>query len=155
MTNDHLDVCCRIRSRECGAVRGASRSKLLHHYKLKRPHFGRSSRYPCTYQPCPCTFKTWNALIVHQSKIHTTGVPHKKDAIFICHICSCTDLASEKDYFSHINAHLKRNETVNCMFLGCDFKTNIYCTFKSHKNQKHRHHTLVDFKPEVVITTRI
>lgn len=32
--------------------------------------------------------------------------------------------------------------------------TNIYCTFKSHKNRKHCHHTLVDFKPGVVITTR-
>ncbi len=134
----------------------SSRSKLLHHYKLKHPHFGRSSRYPCTYQHCPSTFNTWNALIVHQSKIHTTAVPHKKEAIFSCHICSCTDLASEKDYFSsYINAHLKRNETVICMFLGCDFKTNIYCTFKSHKKRKHRHHTLVDFKPEVVTTTRI
>ena len=133
----------------------SSRSKLLHHYKLKHSHFGRSSRYPCTYQHCPCTFKTWNALIVHQSKIHSTGAPHKKEAIFSCHICSCTDLTSEKDYFSHINAHLKRNETVICMFLGCDFKTNIYCTFKSHKNRKHSNHTLVDFKPEVVITTGI
>jgi len=115
----------------------SSRSKLLHHYKLKHPHFERSSCYPCTYQHCPCTFKMWNALIVHQSKSHTTGVPHKKEAIFSCHICSCTDLASEKDYFSHINAHLKQNKTVICMFLGCYFKTNIYCTFKSHKNRKH------------------
>lgn len=41
------------------------------------------------------------------------------------------------------------------MFLGCDFKTNIYFTFKSHKNRKHCCHTLIDFKPGVVITTRI
>lgn len=41
------------------------------------------------------------------------------------------------------------------MFLGCDFKTNIYCTFNSHKNRKHSNHTLVDFKREVVTTTRI
>ena len=40
----------------------SSRSELLHHYKLKHPHFGRSSRFPCTYLNCPCTFKTWNAL---------------------------------------------------------------------------------------------
>ena len=121
----------------------SSRSKLLHHYKLKHSHFGLSSRYPCTYQHCPCTFKTWNALIVHQSKIHSTGAPHKKEAIFSCHICSCSDLTSEKDYFSHINAHLKRNETVICMFLGCDFKTNIYCTFKSHKKNTPITHWLI------------
>lgn len=41
------------------------------------------------------------------------------------------------------------------MFLGCDLKTNIYFTFKSHKNRKHHNHTLVDFKPEVVTNTRI
>lgn len=59
---------------------------------------------------------------------------------------------SERDYFSHINAHLKRNDVVSCMFLGCEYKTNIYCTFKSHKNRKHCHHSLVDFKPGVVVT---
>lgn len=47
---------------------------------------------------------------------------------------------------------MKRNDAINCMFLGCDFKTNIYCTFKSLKNQKHCHHTLADFKPGVVLT---
>lgn len=131
----------------------SSRSKLLHHYKLKHPHFGRSSCFPCTYLHCPCTFKTWNALIVHQSKIHSTGVTRKEEAIFSCHLCTCSDLASERDYFAHINAHLKRNETVICMFLGCGCKTNIYCPFKSHKNRKHCHHTLVDFNLGVVISS--
>ena len=131
----------------------SSRSTLLNHYKLKHLHFGRSAPFPCTYPHCPCTFRTWNALIVHQSKIHSTGVTSKEHAIFSCHLCTCNDLASERDYFAHVNTHLKRNETVSCMFLDCDFKTNVYCTFKSHKNRKHCHHSLVDFKPGVVITT--
>lgn len=130
----------------------SSRSKLLHHYRLKHPHFGRRSHFPCTYLHCPCTFKTWNALIVHQNKIHSTGVTTKKKAIFSCHLCECNDLASERDYFAHIYAHLKRNETLTCMFLGCNFKTNIYCTFKSHKNCKHRHYTPGDFKRGIVRT---
>lgn len=130
----------------------SSRSKLLHHYRLKHPHFGRRSHFPCTYLHCPCTFKTWNALIVHQNKIHSTGVTTKKKAIFSCHLCECNDLASERDYFAHIYAHLKRNETLTCMFLGCNFKTNIYCTFKSHKNCKHRHYTPGDFKLGIVRT---
>lgn len=104
----------------------SSRSKLLHHYKLKHPHFGRTSNFPCTYLHCPCTFKTWNVLIVHHSKIHFSDFTHKQEAIFSCHLCACSDLASERDYFCHINAHLKKNETVSCMFLGCDFKTNVY-----------------------------
>lgn len=132
-----------------------SRPDLLNHYKLKHPHFGRTLKFPCTYEHCPCTFKTWNALIVHQSKVHSTGITQKQNAIFTCHICECNCLKSERDYFSHINSHLKRNETVTCMFLGCNFKTNIYCTFKSHKNRKHCSHTLIDFKPGVVLTTKI
>ncbi|XP_054592203.1 uncharacterized protein [Nothobranchius furzeri] len=132
----------------------SSRSKLLHHYKLKHPHFGHSSHFPCTYQNCPCTFKTWNALIVHQSKIHCTEVSCKVKAIFSCHLCSCNDLSSERDYFAHIYSHLKRNETVICMFLGCEFKTNIYSTFKTHRNRKHSHHRLADFKQGVVVKSK-
>ncbi|KAF3848156.1 hypothetical protein F7725_021184 [Dissostichus mawsoni] len=56
--------------------------------------------------------QTWNALIVHHSKLHFSGVTRKQEAIFSCHLCACSDLASERDYFCHINAHLKKNETV-------------------------------------------
>lgn len=133
----------------------SNRSKLLHHYKLKHPHCGRHSHFTCTYLHCPCTFKTWNALIVHQHEFHSTEVTTRKKAIFSCHLCECNDLASEWGYFTHIYAHLKRNETLTCMFLGCNFKTNIktniYCTFKSHKNRKHSHYTRFDFKQGIVI----
>ncbi|XP_041843488.1 uncharacterized protein LOC121641437 [Melanotaenia boesemani] len=36
------------------------------------------------------------------------------------------------------------------MFKGCDYKSNIYSTFKSHKSRKHSSHSLVDFKEDVV-----
>uniref|UniRef100_A0A673C5P2 C2H2-type domain-containing protein n=1 Tax=Sphaeramia orbicularis TaxID=375764 RepID=A0A673C5P2_9TELE len=32
------------------------------------------THHPCTYSKCPCAFKTWNALIVHQSRMHSTQV---------------------------------------------------------------------------------
>lgn len=41
------------------------------------------------------------------------------------------------------------------MFGDCTFKTNIYATFHSHKNRKHNPHTLNDFKPGIVTTTRV
>lgn len=41
------------------------------------------------------------------------------------------------------------------MFGDCTFKTNIYGTFHSHKIRKHNPHTLNDFKPDIVTTTRI
>lgn len=39
------------------------------------------------------------------------------------------------------------------MFSGCDFQTNVYGTFRSHKNRKHTPHSLSDFKFGVVSTS--
>lgn len=36
------------------------------------------------------------------------------------------------------------------MFRGCSFQTNVYGTFKSHKNRKHSQYSLQDFKESVV-----
>lgn len=45
-------------------------------------------------------------------------------ARFSCHVFGFSEVTSEK-YFTHINLHLKENETVPCMFKGCTFRTNI------------------------------
>lgn len=55
-----------------------------------------------------------------------------------------------REYFIHIRSHLQKFETVPCVFEGCDFKTNIYATFHSHKSRKHNLHTLEDFKTTVL-----
>ena len=73
--------------------------------------------------------------------------------IFNCHLCTCSDIASAQEYFCHINNHLKSHETVQCMFEGCSFQTNVYGTFKSHKNRKHKPYTLKDFKVGIVKTS--
>ena len=130
-------------------VEVSSRSALLSHYKVKHPHFGRTARFPCTYLSCPCTFKTWNSLIVHQSRVHR-NLTQKKLFIFSCHLCNCKNLADEREYFIHINTHLRKNENVRCMFNGCSFQTCIYGTFKSHKSRHHTPHVLEDFIPGVV-----
>ena len=102
------------------------------HYKLKRPHFGHTICYPCTYLKCPCSFITWNdALVVHQSRVHSTNVCHAQKELhtFSCHLCMCKLVANEREFFVHINKHLRRNEKVCCMFVGCSFQTSIYGTF--------------------------
>ncbi len=43
----------------------------------------------------------------------------------------------------------------SCMFAGCGFHACIYGTFKAHKSRKHTPHTLADFKPGIVKTTRV
>lgn len=131
----------------CGLAVSA-RSKLLKHHRLQHRHYGCSQRYPCTYSDCPCTFKTWNALHIHLSRNHAahSGINARQMSTFTCHLCACRNLASERDYF----IHLKRNETVHCMFSGCNFQSNVCGTFKSHKHRKHNPHSLIDFKPGVV-----
>ena len=62
---------------------------------------------------------------------------------------------SERDYWAHINAHLKKNEVVTCMFLDCKFQTNILGSFKSHKSRKHRSFSPKDFKPGIVASTTL
>ncbi|KAJ0003222.1 hypothetical protein NQD34_008320 [Periophthalmus magnuspinnatus] len=126
----------------------STRTRLFRHYKLV--HVSRPL-YPCIYLDCPCTFKTFKTLYSHTSRVH----PHKKHitvATFSCHLCTFSGLAAEKEYFSHINTHLKSSETVHCMFKGCSYQTNIYGTFKSHKTRKHTPYTLEDFKPGIVNT---
>ena len=44
----------------------------------------------------------------------------------------------------HIRHHLKNNETVTCVFKGCEYKSNVYSTFNSHKSRKHSLHSLLE-----------
>lgn len=78
-----------------------------------------------------------------------------KISTYSCHLCTCSNLPTEKSYFLHIGTHLKSSETVTCMFESCTFHTNIYGTFHSHKNRKHTPHTFKDFKPGVVKITQV
>lgn len=69
---------------------------------------------------------------------------------FTCIVCNLCSFDNERQYFIHIGSHLKKFETVPCVFEGCDYKTNIYTTFHSHKSRKHNPHTLEDFKTTVL-----
>ena len=71
-------------------------------------------------------------------------------ATFNCHVCEFSEVASEKEFFVHINLHLKANETVPCLFKGCKFTANTFGTFKSHKNRKHNSYSYSNFKPGIV-----
>ncbi|KAG9264843.1 hypothetical protein AMEX_G21178 [Astyanax mexicanus] len=137
--------------KDCDAEE-ATRSQLLKHYRLKHGHFGRRHPYPCTYSNCPCTFKTWNALRSHLCRSHFDQTSQRSVdcTTFSCHHCSCNDIASLRDYFAHVNSHLKRHETISCIFDNCSFQTNIYGTYQTHKNRKHKKFTLNDFKEGIV-----
>ena len=135
----------------------STRYQLLKHYKLKHGHFGQRHPYPCTYYECPCSFKTWNALKTHLSRCHVESLPVLSAELvtFTCYLCPGSVYSSSREYYSHISTHLKRYETVTCMFENCSFQTNIYTTFTSHKSRKHGTCTVKDFKVGVVMYMRI
>lgn len=137
--------------KEC-SLEVASRYLLLKHFRQSHGHLKGSFRYPCAYTDCPCTFNTWSKLLNHTYKHHSRQQTPElvEGCTFQCHVCSCRELASERDFFQHLNGHLRHDETVPCVFLGCTFKTNIYSTFNTHKNRKHNHHSFKDFKASVV-----
>lgn len=88
--------------------------------------------------------------MTHLSRSHSNALEHSEKFTFSCQLCGFSELGTEHDYFVHVNNHLKNNETVNCMFKGCENKTNVYSTFKSHKSRKHSLHSFVEFKDGVV-----
>ena len=48
----------------------AKRTKLFNHYRLKHGSFSRTEPLPCLYEDCLCTFRSFNALKVHLSRLH-------------------------------------------------------------------------------------
>lgn len=49
-----------------------------------------------------------------------------------------------------IDIKKKKHETVICVFQNCNFRTNIYGTFASHRSRKHTPHSLHDFKADII-----
>ncbi|XP_048836073.1 uncharacterized protein LOC125711317 isoform X1 [Brienomyrus brachyistius] len=59
---------------------------------------------------------------------------------------------TQRQYFEQFGAHLKKYETVRCVFKDCDYSTNVYSTFASHKSRKHNPHCIENFKHTVIQT---
>lgn len=129
----------------------STQTGLLRHYRLRHGHGG--ELLPCIHQHCFCSFKTWGSLRSHLSRNHSHKVQESvrsETLSFTCQCCSTSAISSERELFVHLSHHLKKYETVVCVFKNCDFSTNIHGTFASHKSRKHTPHTLQDFKDNVL-----
>lgn len=118
----------------------------LRHYRLRHND---SIFLPCLYADCPCSFKTWNTLKSHLSRKQSTNTSTPEVMSFNCELCSSC-FSTEKDYFQHLGVHLRKNQTVHCVFKECDFYTNVYGTFASHRSRKHTTYSSSDFRPQIV-----
>lgn len=130
-----------------------AKTDILKHYRLHHGTFGHSHTLPCIHIDCPCSFKNWSSLRCHLSRQHPAVDSLNSPQVtlfFNCQICKKSGFPSEKEFFEHIGHHLKNNETVKCVFPGCDHQTNVYGTFATHKHRKHTPHTSQDFKPGII-----
>lgn len=125
--------------------RSSKHLELIKHYRLKHPHTSQGR----LYSDCPCLFKNWGALHAHLSRHHTQTQQAGQIVSFSCLVCNSCSFNTERQYFKHLGTHLKKHETVNCVFKGCDYSTNIYSTFVSHKSRKHNPHCIEDLKNTV------
>ena len=86
---------------------------------------------------------------LHLSTYHPQATKPGQLLSFTCLVCNSCFFDTERHYFEHLGCHLKKFETVTCVFKGCEYKTNIYSTFHSHKSRKHNSHSVQDFKTYV------
>lgn len=131
------------------------RAQLLKHYRLKHGGFTRTSPIPCLHQECICTVKSFNALKIHLSRFHSQITSGKEDVqTFNCQLCKFNDPCSENEFLLHLREHLKLMQKVQCPYLGCEFETNVYSTFNSHKHRLHNQEYStgsLQFKPGIAV----
>ncbi len=132
----------------------ASQNLLLRHYRLKHWRPGRREPLLCLYPECVCSFKTPGGLKTHLYRVHTNSDKTTVQATFKCDLCDYHNVCTEKNFIRHLGTHLKRNETVQCPFLHCNFKTNVYVTFHSHKFKHHQKCKISDYSSSVVTVDR-
>ena len=131
------------------------RTQLLEHYRLHHSNVSSVSPLPCLYNDCVCTFQSINALKIHLSRLHTQKVVQSYNQLgsvsFVCAVCKYTEPLNDTTHFSHLRTHLKHNETVDCPFKNCKYRTNVYSSFNAHKSRSHLSCELSDFKTEMVV----
>lgn len=60
--------------------------------------------------------------------------------------CTFQQPFSESVLLSHVRTHLKNNETVVCPYKDCNYSTNMYSSFSSHKSRVHQASLASDFR---------
>lgn len=71
----------------------------------------------------------------------------------MCHLslCKFAEPFNDTALFSHLRTHLKNNETVDCPYKNCNYRTNVYFSFNAHKSRSHLKCEVSDIKTEMVV----
>lgn len=132
-----------------------TRTYLFKHRRLQHSHFSKITPLPCLHDDCMCTFQTLSALSTHLSRCHTqkqnsSAGENQELVTFKCPLCTFEQPFSESIILSHIRSHLKKHETVVCPYRGCDYSTNVYSSFNTHKSRKHQRSLASDLSSDIV-----
>lgn len=108
------------------------------------------------YQECLCTFKSFNSLKIHLSRVHTENEKQQSERIikvkFRCQLCDFLEPCQITEYFAHLRRrHLKDHQKVQCPFQGCNFESSVCSTFSAHKSKHHQDQNETLFKPELIV----
>lgn len=133
-----------------------SRTHLLTHIRLQHSHYSKVSPLPCLHKDCECSFYSFNALKTHLSRYHigdsiTQEAQNQKPLVFICSICLFKQPFSDTTLFRHLRVHLKNHEVIECPYKNCQFKSNVYSSFNSHKSKNHQFDNS-DYKDGLVVS---
>ncbi|KAL6458608.1 hypothetical protein MHYP_G00320800, partial [Metynnis hypsauchen] len=126
-----------------------NRRKILGHYRSSHCHYGGRVPVPCIYSDCVCSFKSHKALGMHV-KQHGFSSGENVNFRVRCLLCAFNQPATLKQYFCHLNTHLRNKETVTCPFNGCTFKSKVYSSFTSHRSRYHALAFLENVKAELL-----
>lgn len=130
---------------------------LLTHIRLQHSHYSKVSPLPCLHEDCACSFYSFNALKTHLSRYHigdsiTQEAQNPEPLVCICPICLFKQPFSDTTLFRHLRVHLKSHEVVECPYKNCQFKSNVYSSFNSHKSKNHQFHSTSDYKDGLIVS---
>lgn len=94
------------------------RSHILKHYRVRHGHHGINSHIPCVHASCPCSFHTWNALLINLNTCHVikTAPYQSEGCTFSCHFVVLMLKMSSK------------------IFVQCHYLIIISCCFRQMQN---------------------
>lgn len=123
-----------------------SERKIVSPYK--DTHGRGRRRLSCIYPSCFTVVQSYV-----EFKKHIKGQKKRSNPVakLRCELCTFSGPTNIKQYFLNLKRHLKSRETVNCPFVGCSFKSNVFSTFTAHKSRYHQAGTFEDFKPDLVL----
>ena len=139
-----------------------ARNHRLYLKHLRDLHQNSNLKLACKLNGCPSEFNGINMLQIHIKRAHRS----RESLVKIgqrsmveqmvqlrCSSVSCNHQTVQniKELKRHLKNHLEKFEMVACIFLGCDFETNVAGTFRGHLSRKHKSQEMDDLKAGIVL----